>query len=433
MIIDSLKSLAVPIDSLQGLPGNPRQGDVDAVARSLKSFGQRKPIVVRKDDGTIIAGNHTWQAAKKLGWTEIAVAFVGDDDVTAKAYALADNRTAELGSYDEQALLNLIEEVHAVMPEYVRDAGWSEEAVADLVNKLALEQPKELNEDVIPEPPNQPKTKLGDVYKLGNHRLVCGDSTQSKILNQALEGKLADCIFTDPPYNVNYQGGTKEKLTIENDSMTTLDFENFLSAAYKAMFENIKNGGAIYVCHADGSSVSFRAKFIESGFMLKQILIWVKDNFTLSRQDYNWQHEPIIYGWKPGAAHSWYGPFSDSTVQELVEKDITKMSKDTLVDILQKISTTTTIIKEARPRKNSEHPTMKPVELIMRLVSNSAKLGDTILDPFGGSGSTLISAEKLQMRASIVELDPKYCDVIIKRWENLTGEKAVLVQNAESA
>lgn len=432
MIIESLKNLAVAIDSLQGLPGNPRLGDVDAVARSLERFGQRKPIVVRKDDGTIIAGNHTWQAAKKLGWKEIAVAFVGDDDTTAQAYALADNRTAELGSYDEQALKDLIDKVAAVDPELVRDSGWNDESVKDLMNKLASQQSKQLNEDVIPEPPIEAKTKLGDVYKLGNHILVCGDSRDTKILNKALNNELADCIFTDPPYNVNYQGGTKEKLTIENDSMTAADFEKFLLDSYQAMYENIKSGGAIYVCHADGSSVSFRAKFIESGFMLKQILIWVKDNFTLSRQDYNWQHEPIIYGWKPGASHTWYGPFSDSTVQELVEKDISKMSKDTLVDILQKISMTTTVIKENRPRRNSEHPTMKPVELITRLLTNSAKHGDKILDPFGGSGSTLVAAEKLHMSASLVELDPKYCDVIIQRWENLTGEKAVLT-NVESA
>jgi len=432
MIIDSLKNLAVSIDSLKGLPGNPRVGDVDAVAASLEKFGQRKPIVVRKDDGTIIAGNHTWQAAKKLGWKEIAVAFVGDDDTTAQAYALADNRTAELGSYDEQALKDLIFAVAEVDPELVRASGWSDDAVKDLVNKLASEQPKELKEDVVPETPTEAKAKLGDVYILGNHRLVCGDSTDSKILSQALNGELADCVFTDPPYNVNYQGGTKDKLTIENDSMSTADFEKFLLASYKAMYENTKEGGAIYVCHADGSSVSFRAKFIDSGFMLKQILIWVKDNFTLSRQDYNWQHEPIIYGWKPGAAHTWYGPFSDSTVQELVEKDITKMSKDTLVDILQRISTTTTVIRENRPRRNFEHPTMKPVELIIKMLTNSAKHGDRILDPFGGSGSTLVAAEKLHMSASLVELDPRYCDVIVQRWENLTGEKAVLV-NAKSA
>ncbi len=432
MIIDSLKNLAVSIDSLQGLPGNPRIGDVDAVAASLEKFGQRKPIVVRKDDGTIIAGNHTWQAAKKLGWKEIAVAYVGDDDTTAQAYALADNRTAELGSYDEQALKDLIDKVAAVDPELVRISGWSDDAVKELMDKIASQQLKEFNKDLIPELPVEAQTKFGDVYKLGNHKLVCGDSTDTKILNKALNNELADCIFTDPPYNVNYQGGTKEKLTIENDSMSITDFEKFLSASYKAMYENIKEGGAIYVCHADGSSISFRAKFIESGFMLKQILIWVKDNFTLSRQDYNWQHEPIIYGWKPGAAHNWYGPFSDSTVQELVEKDITKMSKDTLVDILQRISMTTTVIKQDRPRKNSEHPTMKPVELIIRLLANSAKFGDRILDPFGGSGSTLIAAEKLYMKACLVELDPKYCDVIVKRWENLTGEKAVLV-NAKSA
>ena len=226
-----------------------------------------------------------------------------------------------------------------------------------------------------------------------------------------------------------YQGGTKDKLTIENDSMSDAQFEAFLLSAYEAMFANTKPGGAIYICHADGSSVAFRSKFIEAGFMLKQILIWVKDNFTLSRQDYNWQHEPIIYGWKPGSAHNWYGPYSDSTVQEFGEKDIAKMNKDKLVEILQNAMKASTVVRVDRPRRNAEHPTMKPVELITRLLSNSAKRGMRILDPFGGSGSTLIAAETLGMKASLVELDPKYCDVIVKRWETLTGQKAELVNS----
>ena len=177
MIIDSLKSLAVPIDKLQGLPNNPRLGDVNAVMASLARFGQRKPIVARYDDGTIIAGNHTWQAAKKLGWTEIAVAYVGDDDVTAQAYALADNRTAELGSYDDELLRELIEAVGSVDLDLLKDTGWSEDAVGDLLAKIEAETSKVVDEDDVPEPPVEPKTKLGDLYQLGRHRLLCGDST----------------------------------------------------------------------------------------------------------------------------------------------------------------------------------------------------------------------------------------------------------------
>jgi hypothetical protein len=200
MIIDSLKSLAVPIDSLQGLPGNPRRGDVDAVAASLSRFGQRKPIVVRRDDGTIIAGNHTWQAAKKLGWSEIAVAYVGDDDVTAQAYALADNRTAELGDYDDELLKALIDSVGEVDFELLKDTGWSNDAVKELLEKIESENPKVVDEDEVPEVPVEPKTKLGDLYHLGCHRLLCGDSTDEATVARLMDGAKADMVFTDPPY-----------------------------------------------------------------------------------------------------------------------------------------------------------------------------------------------------------------------------------------
>jgi len=410
----------VAIADLSLDPKNARkhsQRNLDAIAASLVRFGQRKPLVVHR--GVVLAGNGTLEAARSIGWTEIEVSAVPDDwdDDTAKAYALADNRSAELAEWDESELAKQLLELD--------EKGWNIEELG--FKQREVEKPEPVDQDDVPDVPVEPTTRLGDIYQLGNHRLICGDSTDAATLSKALNGEMADCIFTDPPYNVAYQGGTKDKLTIENDSMSDADFENFLLAAYEAMFANAKEGCPIYVCHADGSSIAFRSKFLESGFLLKQILIWVKDNFTLSRQDYNWQHEPIIYGWKPGAAHNWYGPFSDSTVQEFDQKDVTKMTKEQLLAIVQKALDSTTVIKVDRPRRNSEHPTMKPIELITRLVSNSAKRKMRILDPFGGSGSTLIAAEALGMSASLVELDPKYCDVIVKRWENLTGQKAELV------
>jgi len=410
----------VAIADLSLDPKNARkhsQRNLDAIAASLVRFGQRKPLVIHR--GVVLAGNGTLEAARSIGWTEIEVSAVPDDwdDDTAKAYALADNRSAELAEWDESELAKQLLELD--------EKGWNIEELG--FKQREVEKPEPVDQDDVPDVPVEPTTRLGDIYQLGNHRLICGDSTDAATLSKALNGEMADCIFTDPPYNVAYQGGTKDKLTIENDSMSDADFENFLLAAYEAMFANAKEGCPIYVCHADGSSIAFRSKFLESGFLLKQILIWVKDNFTLSRQDYNWQHEPIIYGWKPGAAHNWYGPFSDSTVQEFDQKDVTKMTKEQLLAIVQKALDSTTVIKVDRPRRNSEHPTMKPIELITRLVSNSAKRKMRILDPFGGSGSTLIAAEALGMSASLVELDPKYCDVIVKRWENLTGQKAELV------
>jgi DNA modification methylase len=413
-------NLATSIEELVPLPGNPRIGNVDAVAESLKKFGQRKPIVVRRSDKTIIAGNHTWQAAKKLGWSEIAVVWTDDDEDTAKAYALADNRTAEIGSYDEDALKAMVESVATASPELITAAGYDKNELARILNTPLdeIELVKDANE--IPPAPRIAKSIIADVWLLGPHRLIVGDSTDPEILSKALDGKLADIIFTDPPYNVAYQGGTSEELTITNDAMSDTDFETFLTLAYGAMFENAKEGCPIYVCHADGSSVSFRSKFIDSGFMLKQILIWVKDNFTLSRQDYNWQHEPIIYGWKPGAAHPWFGPFNDSTTLDLT-RDLSSLSKKELLELITVAKTVSTVVQEPRPRRNAEHPTMKPINLITRLLANSADRGALVLDPFGGSGSTLMAAHTLGMTAALVELDPIYADVICRRWQEATG------------
>ena len=251
MINENLQALATPIDDLKPLPGNPRIGDVAAVARSLERFGQRKPVVARHADGTIIAGNHTWKAAKQLGWTEIAVVWTDDDDNTAKAFALADNRTAELGTYDEEALREMIAQLVNVDPELVSDAGYSQEAIAEILKIPVEEIPMAGDLDAAPAKSRTAHSIEGDTWILGPHRLVVGDSTNPEILNKALGGKLADCIFTDPPYNVAYTGGTNESLTIQNDSMSDLEFESFLLATYGAMYANAKECCPIYVCHAD--------------------------------------------------------------------------------------------------------------------------------------------------------------------------------------
>ena len=423
MINENLRSLAVDITTLQLLPGNPRQGDVDAVARSLERFSQMKPIVARRD-GTVIAGNHALRAARMLGWKEIAVVYSDASDEESKAYALADNRTSELGENDPELLRIMVEEINAIDPALLEAAGYAREDLQRILNLPADEIPLLNDPDDIPPAPRTAQSVGADVWLLGPHRLVVGDSTDPEIIRKALNGKEADVIFTDPPYNVAYQGGTDEQLTIENDAMTDADFATFLTLSYAAMFENAKAGCPIYVCHADGSSVSFRAKFVESGFMLKQIVIWVKDNFTLSRQDYNWKHEPIIYGWKPGAAHTWYGPFNDATVIDIT-RDPATMSKAELLQLISYADKVSTVVKEPRPRRNTEHPTMKPVALVSRLLSNSATRGALVLDPFAGGGSTLIAAHQLGMTAALVELDPKYADVICRRWQDATGMQPI--------
>lgn len=420
MIHEALQPLAFPVEKLSPLPGNPRKGDVDAVARSYATFGQRKPIVARREGegGIVIAGNHQLEAAKRLGWEEIAVVFTDDDDLTAKAYALADNKTADLGTYDDDLIAEILAEL-VVDDELLAATAFSEREIARLLGETAgLGQ---TDVDDTPTPPRVAKTVEGDIWLLGPHRLICGDSTDPDIVAKALGGKPADAIFTDPPYNVAYQGGTDEKLTIANDSMSDLEFASFLLAAYGAMYANAREGAPIYVCHAESAGQDFRVQLTASGFLLKQVLIWVKDQFVLSRQDYNWQHEPILYGWKPGAAHPWYGPFNDSTVQDTETKDLRALTKPQLIDIIGKARDTSTIVREPRPRRNDDHPTMKPVGLIRRLLKNSCKAGDLVLDPFGGSGSTLIAAHGLEMQAALVELDPIYADVICRRYQEHTG------------
>ena len=422
MITDDLAALATPIDQLELLDGNPRRGDVDAVARSLDRFGQRKPIVARKSDRQVVAGNHTLQAARKLGWSEIAVVWVDDDEVTAKAFALADNRTAELGDYDDQLLAKLVAEVRAADEEMLADAGWHGDDLAELLAKL---EPAETftDPDDVPAAPIE-KSVPGDVWILGPHRLLCGDATSPTDYERLIDGSLVDCVFTDPPYNVAYEGGTADKLKIQNDDMSDAAFDAFLMDSFVGMSSAMRPGAAIYVCHADGSGNAFRNSFVGSGLLLKQVLIWVKQRFVLGRQDYNWQHEPILYGWKPGAAHQWHGPHNRSTVLDDTV-DLDAMGAEEMRSIIADALAVSTVVRVDNPRRNGDHPTMKPVALIERLVANSTRPGQLVLDPFGGSGSTLIACHQTNRVARLIELDPKYVDVICRRFQEHTGIKPI--------
>jgi site-specific DNA-methyltransferase (adenine-specific) len=405
-------------------PQNARQHDdknLKAIQGSLKEFGQRKPIVIT-ESGVIVAGNGTVEAAKNLGWETIEAVRVPADWTPdqVKAFALADNRTAELATWNSDVLNQQLDELEQAGFE-VADWGFEtpEVPIVDV----------ETFEDEVPDFPDLPETEVGDVWKLGEHTLVCGDSTDANVLKLALDAELADCVFTDPPYNVAYEGGTKDKLTIKNDEMSDEAFNNFLLGFYSAALKNTKEGGAIYVCYPGEhiSNGAFGMQFTRAGWMLKQVLVWVKDALVLSRQDYNWQHESILYGWKPGAAHCWYGPFTNTTVIEPTKTDLAKKTKDELIDFITAGFEASTIIRERRPRRNDLHPTMKPIALVAKMLKNSCLKYDRVLDPFGGSGSTLIACEQLGLKASLVELDPKYCDVIIERWEKLTGQKAELL------
>ena len=384
--------MKIQITQLSLDPTNARkhsQRNLDAIAASLKKFGQRKPIVVHK--GIVLAGNGTLEAAKTLGWTEIEVAEVPSDwDLdTAKAYALADNKTAELAEWDESELAKQILELD--------EKGWD-------IQELGFEMPQVLEteeiNDEIPEAPAEPTTKLGDVYQLGKHRLICGDSTDVTVMDKLLGEEKADLVWTDPPYGVSYVGKTKDALTIENDTLNLAELEDFLRSAFNSIFTATKPGACWYVAAPSGNLFQAFSIPLSELDVWRHTLVWVKDTLVMGRADYHYRHESIFYGWTPGAAHQTPPDRKQDTIWEI-----------------------------PRPKANKEHPTMKPIELIERAIQNSSLVGQIVLDAFGGSGSTLIACEQTKRQARLIELDPKYCDVIVKRWENLTGLKAELLNS----
>ena len=267
----------------------------------------------------------------------------------------------------------------------------------------------------------------GDVWLLGRHRLMCGDSTKEADVAKLMGGEQAHLLLTDPPYNVDYQGGTKDKMKIANDNMDDVAFVSFLTAAFNCAIQAMRPGAAFYVWHADSKGFEFRTALKEVGLTLRETLIWVKNALVLGRQDYQWRHEPCLYGWKDGAAHYFIDDRSQSTVIEDAGVDYRKMKKDDLLKLvlqLTDVSMPNTVIYEDKPTKNDIHPTMKPVKLMARLIRNSTRQGEFVLDLFGGSGSTLVACEQINRQCFTMEYDPRYCDAILDRWEKLTGETA---------
>jgi site-specific DNA-methyltransferase (adenine-specific) len=304
---------------------------------------------------------------------------------------------------------------------------FSELALPDGVLDLTKLEPEETkDDDAAPDlrPDEVADSQRGQLYRLGRHFLYCGDSTSAEDMAALMQGTRADLIVTDPPYNVDFEGGTKDKLKIQNDNMSEPLFKEFLIKAFKTMLTPLKAGGAFYIWHADLHGQTFREALTESGGQLRQCLIWVKNAMTLGRQDWQWRHEPCLYGWKNGANHYWDGRRDLTTVYD-EKPDYKKMNKEQLLQEITKLrgdNIPNTIIYEDKPARNEEHPTMKPVKLFERLIKNSSKEDDAILDPFGGSGTTIIAAEKLNRTAYVMELDPHYCDVIRRRWTKWAEE-----------
>lgn len=272
----------------------------------------------------------------------------------------------------------------------------------------------------------------GDIWLLGRHRLMCGDSTNAQTVAKLMGAEQAHLLLTDPPYNVDYEGCTKEKMKIANDNMDDAAFVDFLTAAFNCATDAMRPGAAFYIWHAASKGWEFRTALRTAGFTLRQTLVWVKNALVLGRQDYQWRHEPCLYGWKDGASHYFIEDRSQSTVIEDAAVDYRKLKKDELLKMVLELtrpSIPTTVIYEDKPTKNDLHPTMKPVKLMGRLIKNSTRQGESVLDLFGGSGSTLIAAEQLDRKCFMMEYDPKYCDAILARWEKLTGEQAEKLTN----
>ena len=413
----------IKLSDIKPYPKNPRKNDesVDAVANSIRDFGFRAPIIVDKD-GVIIAGHTRYKAAKKLKLDTVPVIYASDlTPEQVQAYRIADNSAGSNSTWDYDLLQEIMAEIGTSydMSTYGLDI-----AEAYIETPAVLE---DIEETTPPAPPKTASTTTGATYRLGDHILVCGDATDPKDMQRLIDaiGGPADMLMTDPPYNVAIEGGTEEHLTIENDDMDNGQFAEFLGASLSNATGAMKPGAPAYIWYAFWRIREFYDAAQSAGLKVSQNLIWVKNVFVLGHSDYQWRHEPCLYGWREGAQHYFV---SDRTLTTVSEEplDIETMTEKELRDTIKKIlaETPTDTIKENKPTASRDHPTMKPTALLARMIYNSSRPGDIILDPFGGSGSTMMACEQLHRRCAMMELDPHYCDVIIDRWETYTGRKA---------
>lgn len=388
----------VKLTELKQNPKNPNthpERQLELLGKIIKVQGWRNPITVSIKSGYIVRGHGRLLAAMYEGLTEAPVDYqYYETEEEEIADLVADNRIAELAEIDKSILNDILSDIDfenfdASLTGYsLTEIQELKDAFSDIDDLL-----NEKDADEIPEPQEKHFSKLGDKWILGNHILVCGDSTKEEYYKLLLDDDCVDMIITDPPYNVDYEGAAGK---IKNDSMASDDFKCFLDKVFINIHNYTKPGGAIYVWHADTESVNFRTAFSESGFLHKETLIWVKNTFVMGRQDYHWKHEPCLYGWKDGAAHY----FIDDRTQS-------------------------TIFEYAKPAKSELHPTMKPVDLFQKQIENSSRVNEIVLDTFGGSGTTLIACEKAKRKARLIEFDPKFVDVIVKRYLDFTGKKDI--------
>ncbi|MEP6539581.1 MAG: DNA modification methylase [Bryobacteraceae bacterium] len=377
------------------------QAAIDKVAASIKEFGWQQPVVV-DEAGVIICGHTRLLAARKLG-LEVVPVHIASNLSTAqvKAYRLLDNRSHEEATWDMELLGAELVDLQASDLDLLL-TGFDQDEIAKLLAEQSVTQGL-TDDDAVPDTPEEPVTKPGDVWILGRHRLLCGDSTDLESIGKLLGDSRADLIFSDPPYNCDYTGYTAEKLKIQSDKLSPDAFREFLELAFQACRTAVKAGASAYICHGSSYQREFQNALEAGGFSVRCQIIWAKNTFAWGFGRYKFQHEPIFYCHTAGQSDAWYGDKTQSTLWH-----------------------------EKKPAANRLHPTMKPVELIERALVNSSKAGDLVFDPFGGSGSTLIACEKVGRNAVLIELDPRYVDVIVQRWEAFTGHSAVLEQSGRT-
>lgn len=390
-----LKVDYIPIEQLKPYEKNAKihtPEQIEQIKNSIQEFGMNDPIGIWGEENLIVEGHGRLIACKELGFDEVPVIRLDSlTDEQRRAYTLVHNQTTMNTGFDLDVLNEELDNIDIDMSDYGLDIEIDD-----------IEEGTEVKEDDAPEVKDgEPKAKRGDIYQLGRHRLMCGDSTSSDDVFKLVGGNTSpavDLLITDPPYNVDYTGKTKDALKISNDSMDADTFHDFLYNAFINAFSTMKGGASFYVWYASKEAVNFSTALADAGLSIKQELIWNKNSLVIGRQDYQWKHEPCLYGWKETDSHHWYG------------------------DMKQ-----TTVIDFDRPTKSELHPTMKPVGLFDYQIKNSTKKGDNVLDLFGGSGTTIMACEQNGRNAYVMEYDPHYIDVIIERWENFTGKKAKLL------
>ena len=395
--MEELKVIYLSIDKIKPDEDNAKEHpeeQVDQIKTSIEKYGMCDPIGIWGEENLIVEGHGRLLALKELGYSQapcIRLDHLSEEERT--EYALIHNQTTMNSGFNMPKLNVTLAKLN--MP-FMGKFGFT---IPDIALPQNVEEDEEFNIDKSLDDSKPIRTQPGDIYQLGMHRLMCGDATKAEDLKLLMDGAAADLLITDPPYNVDYEGKTSDKLKIENDNMSDKDFRAFLFKAFECAKDSIKDGASFYIWHADSEGYNFRGACVDAGLTVRQCLIWKKNGMVLGRQDYQWQHEPCLYGWKSGAAHKWYSDRKQTTILEF-----------------------------DKPLRSEAHPTMKPVKMFAYLMQNSSPLDGIVLDTFAGSGTTVIAGEQLKRQVYAMEILPKYCDVIIDRWEELTGEKAVKIR-----